>query len=77
MSPLDRPIPPSGEEIHIPGPSLHPVLLTLGVTMIVVGITIFWIIAVAGGILTLAVLVAWIRGARGEYDELPLDHSAH
>ena len=30
MSPLDRPVPPAGEEIHIPGPSIQPVLLAAG-----------------------------------------------
>ena len=32
MSPLDPEIPPAGEEIHLPGGSLQPVLLTVGIT---------------------------------------------
>ena len=32
MSPLDRPVPPAGEDIHIPGPSIQPLLLTVGIT---------------------------------------------
>ncbi|HEX8083597.1 MAG TPA: hypothetical protein VF529_04850 [Solirubrobacteraceae bacterium] len=74
MSPLDRPIPPAGEDIHIPGPSIHPVLLAAGITTTLLGITITWILLVAGGVLTAGVLVAWIRGARRELEELPAEH---
>ena len=74
MSPLDRPIPPAGEEIHIPGPSLQPLLLTVGITIALLGITIWWPLSVAGGILALVVLFVWIREARDEYSHLPLDH---
>ena len=74
MSPLDRPVPPAGEDIHIPGPSAQPLLLAIGITVLLLGLTISWILLVLGGLLTLAVLVAWIRGAVTEFDELPADH---
>jgi hypothetical protein len=74
MSPLDRPVPPAGEDIHIPGPSVQPVLLAAGITTTLLGITISWILLIAGGLLTLAVLVAWIRAARRDLDELPAEH---
>jgi hypothetical protein len=74
MSPLDRPVPPAGEEIHIPGSSIQPVLLAAGITTFLLGLTISWFLIVAGGILTLGVLVAWIRGAVREFEELPADH---
>ena len=32
-------VPPAGEEIHLPGPSLQPLLLTVGVTMLLIGVT--------------------------------------
>jgi hypothetical protein len=76
MSPLDRPVPPSGEEIHIPSGSIQPLLLTLGITAALLGLTTTWVLLVAGGVLTLWVMVAWIRDARAEYDHLPLDHHA-
>ena len=76
MSPLDRPVPPSGEEIHIPGGSIQPLLLTVGITAALLGLTTHWTVLVAGLVLTLWVLVAWIRDARAEYEHLPLDHSA-
>jgi hypothetical protein len=76
MSPLDRPVPPSGEELHIPGGSIQPLLLTVGITMALLGITISTILLVAGLVLTVAVLFVWIRDARAEYEHLPLDHHA-
>jgi hypothetical protein len=74
MSPIDRPVPPAGEDIHIPGPSVQPILLAAGITTFLLGLTISWSLIVAGGILTLAVAIAWIRGAVREFDELPADH---
>ena len=74
MSPLDRPVPPTGEEIHIPGPSAHPILLAIGVTVALLGVTMGPIVWIPGVIITLMVLVAWIRDARHEYEHLPLEH---
>jgi hypothetical protein len=74
MSPLDPEIPPAGEEIHLPGPSIQPVLLAAGITLALLGTTIFFPFVIAGVILSVWVIVAWIRGARRDIDELPLDH---
>ena len=76
MSPLERPVPPAGEELHIPSGSIHPLLLTLGITTALLGVTISTILLVAGLVLTAGVLFTWIRDARREYEELPLDHHA-
>ena len=76
MSPLERPVPPVGEEIHIPGPSAHPLLLTIGITVALLGVTLGALVWVPGVILTVVVLFAWIRDARREYAELPLEHHA-
>lgn len=74
MSPVERTIPPVGEEIHLPGGSLHPVLLTVGVTLALVGVTVGLPLSIAGIVLVLAVLVRWGRGAKREFDELPAEH---
>ena len=74
MSPLDRQVPPTGEEIHIPGGSLQPILLTAGITILLLGITTTWILLVVGGLLTVGSLYVWIRDARAEYAELPAQH---
>ena len=74
MSPLDRPIPPAGEDIHIPGPSGQPILLAVGITAALLGITISIVLLIVGILITVGVLFAWIRDARREFDELPADH---
>jgi hypothetical protein len=74
VSPLDPEVPPGGEEIHLPGGSIQPVLLTLGITMAIVGVTTSVFVSIAGAILSVAVIVAWIRDTRRDIDELPLEH---
>jgi hypothetical protein len=71
MSPLDPQVPPTGEEIHLPGPSLLPLLTTAGIALAVVGITISLIFVIAGSLLTLVCVARWIADTRHEVDELP------
>ncbi|HEX3510626.1 MAG TPA: hypothetical protein VHT27_05945 [Solirubrobacteraceae bacterium] len=73
MSPLDPDVPPAGEEIHLPGPSILPVLTAVGITLVLVGITTFIELTVLGALLTLWAVGRWIRETRTEIDELPLD----
>ena len=73
MSPVDRPIPPAGEEIHIPGGSAQPVLLAIAITITLLGVTMGPLIWIPGVVLTLVVTIAWIRDARREYASLPLE----
>jgi hypothetical protein len=73
MSPLDPEIPPVGEEIHLPGPSILPVLTAVGITLAIVGITTFIEMTVIGVLITLYCIVRWIGDTRREIDELPLD----
>jgi hypothetical protein len=73
MSPLDPDVPPVGEEIHLPVPSILPLLTAVGITLALVGITTFIEFTVAGGILTVWCVARWIKDTREEIDELPLD----
>jgi len=73
MSPLDPEVPPVGEEIHMPSASILPVLCAIGITLTLVGITTYIELTIAGGLLTLGCVVAWIKDTRHEIDELPLD----
>jgi hypothetical protein len=77
MSAHEEEAPPPGEEIHLPGPSLIPVLNAVGITLAIVGITTFWILSIVGVILFLVTLVRWIRDVRRDFDELPLEHGHH
>jgi len=74
MSPLDPEVPPAGEELHLPGGSIQPVLLTFGITVAIVGVTTSIFLVIAGAILSVGVVVAWIRDTRRDIDELPLEH---
>jgi hypothetical protein len=74
MTPLEPEIPPAGEEIHLPGPSIQPLLLAFGITIAIVGITTFFALVVAGVVLSIATIAVWIRDTRREIDELPVDH---
>jgi hypothetical protein len=73
MSPLDPEIPPAGEEIHLPGPSILPLLTAIGVTLALVGVTTMIELTVIGVLLTLVCVWRWIKDTRHEIDELPLD----
>ncbi|MDO8187528.1 hypothetical protein Q5424_10775 [Conexibacter sp. JD483] len=67
--------PPVGEEIHLPGPSLLPILNALGITLTVVGITGGLPILIIGLVLFLSTTVKWIASTRKDISELPLEHS--
>jgi hypothetical protein len=53
VSPLDPELPPVGEEIHLPGPTILPLLTALGITLVLVGLTTFVELTVVGAVLTL------------------------
>lgn len=75
MSPLEPDVPPVGEEIHLPGPTVLPVLTALGITLALVGVTTFIEFTIIGVVLTVGCIVRWIKDTRREVDELPLDVS--
>jgi hypothetical protein len=66
--------PPAGEQIHMPAPSILPVLNAAGLATAIVGITISIVLVVAGLLLFLGTAGVWIRDARREMEELPLEH---
>ena len=70
----DTDAPPVGEQIHIPGPSLLPLLLAVGLTLALVGVTTIVVLTVAGLVISIPVLVRWIRSARADVAELPPGH---
>jgi len=68
---LESDPPPVGEEIHLPDSSLLPLLLAVGITLTLIGVTISPILIIAGLALTIPVLVRWIRESRSELQHLP------
>ena len=73
MTQLEPEAPPAGEEIHLPGPSILPVLTALGLTLALIGVTTFIELTVVGVVLSVCCIVRWIKDTRREVDELPLD----
>jgi hypothetical protein len=73
VSPLDRPVPPPGEEIHLPGASVQPVLLAAGLTMSLLGVTIGYFLLVPGVVLSVWVIARWIADTRRDMSHLPED----
>ncbi len=67
-------VPPVGEEIHLPGNSAIPLLMAVGITLALIGVTTFPIISVVGTLIFLWTLVRWIRDTRHDIDELPPEH---
>ena len=77
MAGIETEAPPVGEEVHMPEPSMLPIVNAVGVTLSLVGITLSLAITVIGLLIFLVTLIAWIRAAAHEMSELPLDHSSH
>jgi hypothetical protein len=65
------------EAIHMAEPSYMPFVLAIGITIALVGILTGIAVVAIGLIVVVVVLVRWIRSAREEMADLPLDHSAH
>jgi hypothetical protein len=70
----DGDVPPPSEEVHLPEPSYLPVFLAFGLTIALVGILLSWVICGIGGAIFLVALFKWLRSARQELSDLPLEH---
>ena len=66
--------PPVGEQIHMPAASILPILNAASLAIAIVGITISIVMVAVGLLVFAATAIAWIRDARREFAELPLDH---
>ena len=67
-------MPPATEQVHLPGPSYLPVVVAAGVTLALVGLVISYVVLVIGAIVAVVGIVRWVREAREEMAELPLEH---
>jgi hypothetical protein len=70
----DGELPPPSEEVHLPEPSYLPVFLAFGATLTLVGLLLSWVIFGIGAAILLVTLFKWIRSARQELSDLPLEH---
>jgi hypothetical protein len=69
--------PPVGEEIHLPGPSLIPVVTAISITLIVIGSTLGWWLSIVGLVVFVVSVGLWIRDTRRDIEDLPEDHHGH
>jgi hypothetical protein len=67
-------LPPPSEEVHLPEPSYLPVFVAFGATLSLVGLLLSWVIFGIGIAILLVSLFKWIRDARQELSDLPLEH---
>jgi len=67
-------LPQPTEEVHLPDPSYLPVVLAMGTWLVLVGIVVNWFLAGIGLVIVLYSMQRWIREARAEMRELPLEH---
>ena len=76
MAARETDAPPAGEELHLPDPSLVPILSAAGVALALVGLTITYYLTAFGVVLFLVTLVRWIRDVTHDISELPAEHRA-
>ena len=75
MSELEqRPVPPAGEEIHMPEPSIIPIVNAAALAITIVSLTLSWYFVALGGIVFLITTIKWIGDVRRDIDALPLEH---
>jgi hypothetical protein len=74
MSDIEHPVPPAGEDIHLPGPTVKPFLVAAGITLTVIGTTISMYFLIGGLVLFLVTTFRWIQDVRHDVAELPEEH---
>ena len=70
----DPTVPPVGEEVHLPGNSVLPLVLAFGVTIALIGVTTFIGFVIAGTLIALYAIWRWVGETRAEIEELPPEH---
>jgi hypothetical protein len=71
---LDPGVPPAGEEIHMPRPSIIPLINAAGLAFAIVSLTLQWYMVAVGLIVFVVSAIVWIRDVRRDIEDLPLEH---
>jgi Flp pilus assembly protein TadB len=66
--------PQAGEHIHMPEPSILPLLNAVGLAGTIVSITLSIVLVIAFAILFLTTAAIWIRSTARDVNELPAEH---
>lgn len=59
------------ELVYLPEPSWQPALIAFGLAAVLASLFTWWPYGVAGAIVAIGALIAWIRDARHSYARLP------
>jgi hypothetical protein len=71
---IEHEAPPVGEQIHLPGRSVLPPVLAVGLTLALIGVTLSIIITIIGLVIAIPVIVLWVRSTRDDIADLPPGH---
>jgi hypothetical protein len=66
--------PPAAEQVHLPAPTYLPAWTALGITLALVGVILTWVITGIGAAIAVVAIVRWVREAREDISQLPLEH---
>ena len=66
--------PPVGEEVHLPGPSILPILTGAAITLIVIGLTTFIVLTIIGVIGFVICVFRWVSDTSRDVSALPEEH---
>jgi hypothetical protein len=61
------------EQIHLPGPSVVPLVTAAAITVTLVGLILSWWFVLAGGIVLVIAIARWIGLVREEIASLPTE----
>jgi hypothetical protein len=70
-------VPPVGEEIHMPAPSIIPLVNAAALALAIVCVTLSWVLVAFFGTIFLISTIKWVADPRRDIAQLPLDHSSH
>jgi hypothetical protein len=70
----DPGVPPAGEEIHMPRPSILPLINAAGLALAIVSLTLTWYFVAFGLIVFVVTAIKWIADVRRDIEDLPLEH---
>jgi hypothetical protein len=70
-------VPPAGERVHMPAPSILPLINAAALAVAIVSITLTWYLVAFGGAVFLITTIKWIADTRRDINDLPLEHDHH
>lgn len=66
--------PPVGEEVHLPGPTVLPIVTGAAITLIVIGTTISFVLSIVGAIVFIVAVFRWVSQTSRDVASLPEEH---